>query len=161
MTFSIAKETTIPPSNARERVNPDASAASGRRWMNASPNRVPAEKLTMNRRNFLSPFSFSVSVRMPIKDIRLTAKTLVRVKSATLGIQQTKWNILYKTIASKYVSSYCVKDKIKPGTCRFLSTLHCIPWLSRAVPFALQEHSHHSRPTSSMQLSAKPFHKRT
>jgi hypothetical protein len=77
MNFSSMKNRTRPVSRYTGIVilNP-SSAASGIRWKKASPKRLPAEKLTINKRNLDRSLSLMLKVNTPTRDIRLTTKTL-------------------------------------------------------------------------------------
>ena len=55
------------------------SIASGIRWMKASPNKLPAEKLTIYRSIFASLLSFNNRDSMPTKETKLTRITLIKL----------------------------------------------------------------------------------
>lgn len=55
--------------------NPFCSTSSGRRCINASPKRPPAEKDTKNINIFFKNLSVKDNVNIPIIDIRLTMTT--------------------------------------------------------------------------------------
>ena len=76
--FSTTNEKRMPVriSSDTETPKPDASIASGMRWMNASPNSPPTEKLTRYRSVFSSCLLFSHSTVTPIREMALMMSTL-------------------------------------------------------------------------------------
>jgi len=87
--FSTIKETTIPNRMYRDTCNPKPlfSAASGMRWIKASPKSPPAEKLTRYKRAFFKFSSFNEKVNTPTREIKLIITTLTRLYSQVTVVE--------------------------------------------------------------------------
>ena len=69
---------SMPPITSNETLGlkPISSAVSGSRCKNAPPSKEPVEKLTRNMIIFLIWLTLNETVKTPIKENRLTRKTL-------------------------------------------------------------------------------------
>lgn len=98
MNFSRTKNATIPNRivNGTEISIPICLVASGIRWINASPRRVPAEKLTKKIRKLCKAFRCIGNVIMPIKDTRLTIRMLPKRYTTGRNIRLKNRDYLYR-----------------------------------------------------------------